>query len=190
MDTQNGYSNEFGKVMRNYRIDNQLRLKDVADMAGISSAFLSAIECGRKPLSTVLAEKMMSVLNLDARQKQIFQQAIDRDQSPTLESHDNDDGTMDKHTCPLYSAWMNELHNYINWLATNVDQLPESATPERKVRTLTKKATAEIIRNMLIEKARQLGISQAEHDQGFESIINDDWAGNGEGLNIGCIRKL
>lgn len=39
-----------GKFLRKLRIDNEEILKDMADALGVSSAFLSAVENGRKKM--------------------------------------------------------------------------------------------------------------------------------------------
>ncbi|WP_019594107.1 helix-turn-helix domain-containing protein [Thioalkalivibrio sp. ALM2T] len=48
----------FGKKVRHLRIDADVTLKDMADALGVSSAYLSAVEVGRKPASEALAEKV------------------------------------------------------------------------------------------------------------------------------------
>ena len=42
---------EFGKLVRKYRIDVDVTLREMADELGISAAYLSAIEIGRRPLT-------------------------------------------------------------------------------------------------------------------------------------------
>ena len=39
---------EIGKFLRRYRIDNGLLLKDMAGKVGVTSAYLSAVENGKK----------------------------------------------------------------------------------------------------------------------------------------------
>lgn len=41
---------EFGKVLRKLRIDNQELLKDMATRLGVSSAYLSAVETGKRKI--------------------------------------------------------------------------------------------------------------------------------------------
>lgn len=48
---------EFGAQVRKYRIDVNARLKTMAEELGVSSAYLSAVETGRKRLTTDLVEK-------------------------------------------------------------------------------------------------------------------------------------
>ena len=40
----------FGQIVRKKRIDKFLTLKEMADALGVSSAFLSAVEMGRKAI--------------------------------------------------------------------------------------------------------------------------------------------
>jgi len=53
---------KFGKVLRKARIDQGLLLKDLADACGISSAFLSSVETGKKPIPAGLMEKAADFL--------------------------------------------------------------------------------------------------------------------------------
>lgn len=41
---------EFGKILRKLRIDNQELLKDMATKLGVSSAYLSAVETGKRKI--------------------------------------------------------------------------------------------------------------------------------------------
>lgn len=47
---------EFGRKVRHLRIDADVTLKDMADALRVSSAYLSAVEMGRKPVTQALAE--------------------------------------------------------------------------------------------------------------------------------------
>lgn len=55
----------FGKAIRKIRIDHAVTLKDVADLVGVSSAYLSGIETGRKPLTSDFVEKLLNVWNVE-----------------------------------------------------------------------------------------------------------------------------
>lgn len=55
---------EFGKVIRKLRIDHSLTLKEVADQIEVSSAYLSGVETGRKPLTMELVNKVIQVMRL------------------------------------------------------------------------------------------------------------------------------
>lgn len=59
---------EFGKVSRKLRIDHSLTLKEVADQMEVSSAYLSGVETGRKPLSMDLVNKVISVMRLSVNE--------------------------------------------------------------------------------------------------------------------------
>lgn len=53
---------EFGKTIRKARIDINETLKSMANNLGFSSAYLGAIEMGRKPISTNLIKKIRTYL--------------------------------------------------------------------------------------------------------------------------------
>jgi len=56
---------EFGKLLRKARIDRGLLLKEMAEGLGVSSAYLSAVETGKKSVSDELARKAASYLGID-----------------------------------------------------------------------------------------------------------------------------
>lgn len=58
---------EFGKFLRKARIDRGLLLKDMAEGLGVSSAYLSAVETGKKTVSDELARKVALYLGIDTR---------------------------------------------------------------------------------------------------------------------------
>lgn len=60
----------FGQAVRILRIDKGLRLKEMADALGVTSAFLSAVETGRKNVSEGLVDKIAIFLNLSDKEKQ------------------------------------------------------------------------------------------------------------------------
>ena len=47
----------FGKQVRKYRIDADRTLSDMAKELGVSAAYLSAVETGRKPLNDELVKR-------------------------------------------------------------------------------------------------------------------------------------
>ncbi|WP_193453196.1 helix-turn-helix domain-containing protein [Pseudomonas nitroreducens] len=55
---------EFGKILRKARIDRGLLLKDMAEGLGVSSAYLSAVETGKKSVSDELTRKVAKYLNI------------------------------------------------------------------------------------------------------------------------------
>ena len=54
----------YGKAARKWRIDRHMRLRDMARDLGVSVAYLSALETGRKPLaaSTPIVAKLPAEL--------------------------------------------------------------------------------------------------------------------------------
>lgn len=53
---------QFGKVLRKIRVDLDLTLKEVADNTRSTSAYLSAVETGRKPLNSDLVQQVLRFL--------------------------------------------------------------------------------------------------------------------------------
>lgn len=67
----------FGKMVRKLRIDHSLRLKEMADAVGMSSAWLSGVETGRKPIPAGLVDKVASFLDLDKSQRAELSEAAE-----------------------------------------------------------------------------------------------------------------
>lgn len=61
---------EFGKLIRKYRIDNNLILKDMADALDLPSSYLSAMEMGRKVVSNDFLEKLFATYYFSQEEKQ------------------------------------------------------------------------------------------------------------------------
>ena len=60
----------FGKFLRNLRLEKGLLLKDVAEMLEVTSAYLSALEHGKKGApNAALVSKLENALNLTTEQK-------------------------------------------------------------------------------------------------------------------------
>jgi transcriptional regulator with XRE-family HTH domain len=75
----------FGRFMRNLGTERGLLLKDVADMLGVTSAYLSALEHGKKgPPSAALVSKLENSLKLTAEQRKELRSAV-RDSTSSME---------------------------------------------------------------------------------------------------------
>src|SRR5438132_9592737 len=55
---------EFGKALRKLRIDRDEKMKDMADVAGVSVSFWSAVETGAKSVPMEKVEKIISHYDL------------------------------------------------------------------------------------------------------------------------------
>ncbi len=55
----------FGKILRKLRIDHSERLLDIAKKLGISVAFLSSIEIGKKSVLVGMEDKIVELYCLD-----------------------------------------------------------------------------------------------------------------------------
>ena len=65
-----------GKFLRKERIDHEEILKDMAEKLGVSSAFLSAVENGKKKMPEIWFEKLKSIYSFTAEQAEELQKAI------------------------------------------------------------------------------------------------------------------
>lgn len=66
---------EFGKAVRKLRIDYDINLSELATSIGVSSAFLSAVETGKKPISAELIKKITNVLGLTKDEEKLLTHA-------------------------------------------------------------------------------------------------------------------
>ena len=65
-----------GRFLRKLRIDNGEILKDMAEALGVSSAFLSAVENGKKKMPEGWIEKLKSIYSFTAEQVEELQAAV------------------------------------------------------------------------------------------------------------------
>lgn len=63
---------EFGKVVRKIRIDKDMSLKDMAEIMGVSSAYISAMETGRKQLSSDFVMSASDALRVNDQQRKLL----------------------------------------------------------------------------------------------------------------------
>ncbi|ERS01183.1 helix-turn-helix transcriptional regulator [Acinetobacter venetianus] len=66
---------DFGKAIRKLRIDYDTNLNELAASIGVSSAFLSAVETGKKPVSAELITKIANVLGLNKDEEHLLTHA-------------------------------------------------------------------------------------------------------------------
>ena len=67
---------ELGKWLKVFRLSEGIRLYDMADKLKVSSAFLSAIETGKKTVPTNFFDKMVESYKLSQEQKNELMTAI------------------------------------------------------------------------------------------------------------------
>ena len=65
-----------GEFLRSLRIEHGEILKTMAEKLGVSSAFLSAVENGKKKMPAQWGEKLCSIYDLSAKQQDALQAAI------------------------------------------------------------------------------------------------------------------
>lgn len=74
----------FGMFMRRLRLENGMLLKDTAEAMGVSSAYLSALEHGKKgPPSAEFVAKLETKLKLDTERRADLRRAV-RDSATNL----------------------------------------------------------------------------------------------------------
>jgi len=61
---------EFGKILRMYRIQHGLILKDMADALDIPSSYLSAMEMGRKSVSNDFLQRLFNIYRFTSVEQQ------------------------------------------------------------------------------------------------------------------------
>lgn len=71
---------EFGRLLRKIRIDKSLLLKDMADSLDMTSAYLSAIELGKKNIPDNLVNKISTAFGLDASEKEKLIESVEKSQ--------------------------------------------------------------------------------------------------------------
>lgn len=67
----------FGKALRKLRIDRSLLLADMAEELGVSAAFLSGIETGKKSIPGNLITKLVQAYSLDDKEMNALQDEAD-----------------------------------------------------------------------------------------------------------------
>lgn len=73
-----------GRLLRKLRIDNGEILKTMADRLGVSSAFLSAVENGKKKMPESWYTKLETLYSFSDEEKSALQQAV-AESSDTVE---------------------------------------------------------------------------------------------------------
>ena len=68
---------EFGKALRKIRIDRQQLLRDMDDKLGVSSAYLSAVETGKRRIPQDWVSKIASIYSLSCEEQADLQSAAD-----------------------------------------------------------------------------------------------------------------
>ncbi|CAK00997.1 helix-turn-helix domain-containing protein [Bartonella tribocorum] len=67
----------FGKTLRKIRIDHAERLLDMAEKLGISVAFLSSVEIGKKSVPVGMEEKVIELYDLDQDMASLLKKEAD-----------------------------------------------------------------------------------------------------------------
>ena len=69
-------STRLGRFLRILRINNDQILKDMAEQLGVSAAFLSAVENGKKNMPEAWKEQLRTIYSLDAEQCEELELAV------------------------------------------------------------------------------------------------------------------
>jgi transcriptional regulator with XRE-family HTH domain len=68
--------NDLGKFLRTIRIEKDERLLDMAEKIGVSIAFLSAIETGRKAAPLNIVDRIASAYKMKPKQRVLLELAV------------------------------------------------------------------------------------------------------------------
>lgn len=71
----------FGITIRKLRLDKQMRLLDIADRMGLSAAFVSAVETGKKSIPDDYVDSVVRAMRLNAQEALELRGAADRTRS-------------------------------------------------------------------------------------------------------------
>ena len=86
---------EFGKAVRKLRIDYDINLSELATSIGVSSAFLSAVETGKKPISAELITKITNALGLTKDEEKLLTHAASQSvENVTIKTHDAEEAEL------------------------------------------------------------------------------------------------
>lgn len=69
---------EVGRFLRKLRIDSNEVLYDMAKKLGCTSAFISSLELGKRPVPLEFQRKVVEIYSLNAVQQEEFQKAVER----------------------------------------------------------------------------------------------------------------
>ena len=97
-----------GKFLRKLRIDKGEILRTMAQTLGVSSAFLSAVENGKKKLPDAWLPKLQSSYNLSSEQMDELRQAI-TESSDTLELNIRDASVENRRLAISFARQFNNL---------------------------------------------------------------------------------
>lgn len=97
---------DFGKRTRKLRIDNDERLKDMADKVGVSPAFLSAVELGSKVPPDSLPRKIILAYKLKGNEAEELRTAAVRSRS---EFHITAKSAAARETADVFARSVNKL---------------------------------------------------------------------------------
>ncbi len=100
----------FGKKVKLLRIDNGIRLKDLASALSVSSSFLSAVETGRKNIPEGLVQKVCDHFNLVGEQcREIEEAAVFSKKEIRMNLEDATQGT--KELAVIFARTFSKLDN-------------------------------------------------------------------------------
>ncbi|WP_273758040.1 helix-turn-helix domain-containing protein [Bartonella sp. AU55XJBT] len=109
----------FGKILRKLRIDHSKRLLDMAKTLGISVAFLSSVEIGKKSVPVGVEEKIIELYGLDQEKASLLRkEAYACRKSFTIKSSD-------PFRCEIIGMFVRSLENFSQQDLTRFKKLLE-----------------------------------------------------------------
>ena len=100
----------FGKFCRKLRIENEEILKDMAEKLGVTPAYLSAVEVGKRNIPAEWFNAITSIYALSAKEQQGLQEAIDSSTKQIKMDLDNY-SERQKQTAAMFARKLSTLNN-------------------------------------------------------------------------------
>lgn len=115
----------FGKILRKIRVDHFERLLDMADKLGISVAFLSSVEIGKKSVPIGMEDKIIELYGLDQEKASLLRKEADIcRKSFTIKSSD-------PFRCEIIGMFVRNLENFSQQDVAELKDLLEKVGKKR-----------------------------------------------------------
>ena len=98
----------FGKFCRTLRINQGMLLKDLADLLNVTSAYLSAVEVGKKNVPEKWEARISNIFNLDQEGRKELKRAIDTS-SKVVKVNLNDANEQQRELAVVFARKLNDL---------------------------------------------------------------------------------
>ncbi len=99
---------KFGKYLRKLRIDKSMVIRDMAEILGVSPAYLSAIELGKRAIPNSFVNSLCSAFKLSDEERGNMQQLVDVSQ-PSIKIDLTDADESNRETMLAFARKFKEL---------------------------------------------------------------------------------